>query len=94
MSIHDLSDSRGVDFVVQSINEIVSLLGATDVPSAKEVILSLMKNIGLKTTFSSLNIDLKKNWDIINQNINVERLRNNPRIFTSSSLKNFLLGIN
>ena len=89
----DLSDGRGVAYVKQSIDEIISLLGASDVSSAKEVISALMRKIGLQTTFKSLDIDLEKEWYKISQNINLERLRNNPRLFNSSSLKSLILGI-
>ena len=89
----DLSDARGIVYVKQSIDEIVSLLGASDVASAKKIISALMKKIGLQTTLKSLDIDLEQEWDKISQNINLERLRNNPRLFDSSSLKSLLFGI-
>ena len=39
---------------------------------------SFFENLGVNVNFSANNIDIKKNIDDLIQNVNVERLKNNP----------------
>lgn len=90
----DVQDPRGVSFVRQTIKDLYSKLGATDAIASKEIISGLMHSIGLKTQLSKLGIHLEQEIELILDNINIERLGNNPRSFTRESLKRILKNIN
>ncbi len=93
VSSEDVSDSRGVNYVQQSLTKLYSLLGTEDAQSARKIVQELMIDIGLATTFQDLKIDMKKNWDLINRSFNLDRLRNNPRLFTPVTLKSFFFDL-
>jgi alcohol dehydrogenase class IV len=83
-------DKRGVEFVKKTLEEIYLLLGAMNAKSAKNVLTGLMQKIGLKTRLSELKIDLYKEIDVILENVNLERLSNNPRQLNRESLEEIL----
>jgi alcohol dehydrogenase class IV len=85
----DIIDNRGVQFVQNSVDELIVLLGGSDVSSAKQILAELMDNLELERSLSALNIDLTSEWETISQNINLDRLQNNPRKFTPVLLKDF-----
>ena len=53
--------------------------------SAKQKISKLMKDVGLETRLSKLNI-MTENLDMIVHKVNIERLNNNPRILREDDL--------
>ena len=80
----DCFDQRGSDFVKKRIEEIAGFLRAKSVQQAKEIILNLMKNIGLPTK-----IDF--NGELILENAFFpERMNNNPRLVTKENLRKIL----
>ena len=89
----DLLDPRGVMYVRQTINEVVQMLGATDLMTSKSYFSQLMQKVGLETSLSELGIQREEEIELILNNINLERLVNNPRSFTEASLKQILLNI-
>lgn len=64
-----------------AIEGLIKILGCSSVEDAKGKITSLMKAIGLKTRLSELNIG-RDQLNLITDNINLERLQNNPRKLT------------
>lgn len=86
----DLLDDRGVEYVRRTIDEIVHLLGAADVQSAKHRIYSFMKAIGLATTLGELHIGEEGLEIIMQHGFNPERVKNNPRVLTREALRNIL----
>lgn len=52
-----------------------------------------MNEIGLTTSLSELNINSKADLEIIIQNVNLERLRNNPREINKGNLEKILINI-
>lgn len=87
----DSLDKRGVDYVKQTIDEIVTLLGANNVEEAANKIKKLMVGISLITRLSELGI--KKDGDIeliISRGFNPNRVNNNPRRLTEEALRKIL----
>jgi len=74
----DCNDKRGKDYVRKTIRDLVSMLGCSTPREANHAINEIMKDIGLETNLIKLGIQDEKIEDIIN-NINYERLMNNPR---------------
>jgi len=52
-----------------------------------------MKEIGLKTRLSELGIKTNDDLNIIIDNVNLERLQNNPRAVTKESLEKILKNV-
>jgi alcohol dehydrogenase class IV len=93
VSEKDISGTKSVFEIKQSIEELISLTGCKDIDEAKEKLKQLMKRINLKTRLSELNIKTKKDLDLILSNVNTERLQNNPRAITRNGLENILRNI-
>ncbi len=87
----DLLDKRGVDYVKEVINEIVTMLGADNVENAAKKITDLMKEIGLNTKLSEIGVKTQDDIEIIIKNgFNPERVKNNPRRLTEEALREIL----
>lgn len=84
VSEDDCLDQRGVDFVKRRIEEIASFLGAKDVEAGKELIISLMKSIGLPT---KIDFDMEV---VVKDAFAPERVGNNPRLVTEDNLRRIL----
>ncbi len=89
VSDEDLNDPRGIQYVQDTLKALYGLLGAKNETSAKDVITDLMSSLNLMSSLGDLNIDLNTNWERINKHINIDRLKNNPRAFTQTSLRKF-----
>ncbi len=90
----DLLDKRGVDYVKNTIKEIVELIGASNAEEASEKITNLMKEIGLSTKLSELGIETDEDIEIIIRNgFNPDRVNNNPRKLTEETLRGILYEI-
>ncbi|MES2205271.1 MAG: phosphonoacetaldehyde reductase [Pseudomonadota bacterium] len=76
---NDILDSRGVNAVKKTLDEIIYLLGYSSASEACLGLINLMKHIGLKTTLKELGI-YPHHWNnIIQEGFNPERVKNNPR---------------
>lgn len=86
----DSTVSENAEYIKRSIDELIKLMGCSNVTDAKLKISELMKSIGLKTRLSELNIKTTEDLKIIIDNVNLERLQNNPRALTGENLENIL----
>ena len=89
----DVVDGRGAAYVRKTIEEVAAVLGCRTVPEASAKILSMMKRIGLATTFAELQIDRDRAIETILREVNVERLVNNPRRVTHAQMRELLQAI-
>jgi alcohol dehydrogenase class IV len=83
----DCLDKRGVDYARKTTKEITNLLECKSEIGAKNKLTNLMRNIGLETNLRKLGIS---DLEIIIKEINLERLKNNPRLLTESNLRGIL----
>lgn len=90
LSESDHLDRRGVDFVKDSITEIVELFDCDSVEATAKKINELFHKIGIKTALQDLGIVSQQDFDLIISNINVERMNNNPRKVDKDSLYSIL----
>jgi alcohol dehydrogenase class IV len=90
---NELTDIRGMKFVRNSIEEISELLGCNTVSEAGKFIKTLIKSIGLKTNLSESGIKSDDDINIIIENVNTERMQNNPRTLTKGNLEVILRNI-
>jgi alcohol dehydrogenase class IV len=90
VSDNDIMDSRGVEYVKKSMKELFKLLKAENAMAAAGYITNFMENIGLQTKLTQLVSKEKINLDVWSENINYERLSNNPRKMTKQQCKSIL----
>ena len=84
-------DPRGLDYVKDTMNKLILLIGAHSFIEAKDKIKTLVDKIGLETRLSDLGISSQKDLEIIIKNgFNPERVKNNPRLLTESKLRRIL----
>lgn len=82
-------DERGAEYVLKTMNELSMLISGEDNKRTSQYIKDFIKGIGLEVSLSKLNIkysDLK----LILDNINLQRLANNPRKVTKNELVDLL----
>ncbi|MHA1874273.1 MAG: phosphonoacetaldehyde reductase [Candidatus Heimdallarchaeaceae archaeon] len=89
----DCNDKRGVHFVKERMNEIIGLLNCKDEVDANRYFSDLMKNIGVETQLSKLNINKKEIETILEKGFTPNRMNNNPRLVTKDALREILEAI-
>lgn len=85
-----LLDKRGTAYAREAINEIVTLLGASDVEDASNKLENLMIEIGLNVRLSELGIKRQDISLIIKRGFNPDRVNNNPRRLSGNALRKIL----
>ncbi|MFX1256851.1 MAG: phosphonoacetaldehyde reductase [Promethearchaeota archaeon] len=91
ISEEDNLDSRGVYYVKETMNELISVIGASDFLEAKKIINNLMLDIGLETKLKDLGIKSQEDIDLIVKNgFNPDRVINNPRKLNEINLRKIL----
>ena len=89
----DCADKRGVSYVRETLRNICLMFGCGDPVSAGRKIRALMSEIGLKTRLSQLGVREGPQIELLVENVNAERLMNNPRIVTKKSVRELLTGM-
>ena len=84
----DLQPGRGAEDHDTLMREILTLLGATDGPSAVERFRSFMDRLGLEPSLRRLGV--ADDLDALARGVNLERLSNNPVVFDASGLRSVL----
>lgn len=91
VSEDDIIDPRGVEYVNNVMNELISLIGASDFIEAREIIRNLIITIGLEIKLENLHIKTQEDIELIIKNgFNPERVKNNPRLLTETKLRKIL----
>ncbi len=82
VSENDCNDKRGVCFVRERLNKIISLMSCDNAIDAKTYFQELMEKIGVSHRLNKLNINQKDIELIIENGFTPDRMNNNPRIMT------------
>jgi len=90
ISLENLQDSRGVKFVKDKMRELFTILKVNTANKAKDKIINIMKKINLETSLSKLGINRNNINIIIENGFNIQRMKNNPKIFTKRELRYLL----
>lgn len=93
VSDKDLNSKKSLREVKNNLDELLLLLGCKDVREGKTLINELMHKAGLKTKLPELNIKTEEDRRLIINEVNLERLQNNPRKITKESLEKILRNI-
>jgi alcohol dehydrogenase len=81
------NDLRGADYVRETMLELNEILGARDGKEAKEKINRLMVGVGLETCLYGVGV---KDIELITNEVNEQRLKNNPRKLGKQDLRGIL----
>jgi alcohol dehydrogenase class IV len=86
VTAQDTTDARGAAHVQRSIAEIVALLGCHTPQDARERLRRFMESLGLATRVQALGLATAGVRDVVLDNVNAERMSNNPRMLNRDSL--------
>lgn len=84
------NDKRGHVFVKKNMEELLNLLGSNDIIDTVSNLRNLVKRIGVNISFKDNNIS-NTDLDFIFNNINKQRLLNNPRMIDVKEIKELFL---
>jgi alcohol dehydrogenase class IV len=84
---------NGVGSVRATLQDIQALLGVDDATQARERIEELMTAIGCPTRLGNVGVQTDADVEILVQNVNTERLQNNPRMLSQDALRHLLNNI-
>ena len=87
---HGINDSRGSSYLTNTMLQLFKLFGAENPLDCKLLWYKMMNDIGLETNISKLGICSSDDIDLISNNVNLERLNNNPVVVSEETLKNIL----
>ena len=82
----DCNDKRGAMFVKERFVELTTLIGSSSVDDASIKLLEFISSLDINTKLSDFNLNKTHIVDIV-ENINFQRLKNNPRKVTTQNLK-------
>ena len=89
----DATDPRGSEHVQKTISKINRLLDCTDALESHQKINALMRAIGCPTTLREVGVQTQSDIQALVDNVNIERLFNNPRALTAGTLRDILEGV-
>lgn len=89
----DSNDSRGADYVRNTIDDIASLLGFDTACDAERGIRQFVASLNCPTHLAEVGVTTDAQIEELVRCVNVERLANNPRRLTSESLRAILASI-
>lgn len=88
----DLADARGLQYVRDTVDRLLNLLGVTSAEEGMMRIESMMKEIGLETDVRKIGLRTKADVQELVRCVNTERLANNPRTVSPQDIP-ALLGV-
>lgn len=86
----DCNDPRGSLYVKSKVLEILTFIKATSIDAGLIKIDNLLKNIGVERNLSKLGLTNRKLLSNIIDEVNLERLNNNPRKVNRQDIKDYL----
>lgn len=86
----DCCHPDGVAPVRINLQHILTLLGADDAIQARKRIEQLMMAIGCPTRLGQVGVHTDADVEMLVQNVNIERLQNNPRMLSQDALRKLL----
>jgi alcohol dehydrogenase class IV len=86
----DVTDPRGPCQVRSAIREISELLGCQTAESARDRLTDLIRSLGLEVRLGDLGIRETADFELLRDDVNLERLKNNPRALTAPDIEQLL----
>jgi alcohol dehydrogenase class IV len=89
----DCQSQRGAEHVRRAIDEVGVLLGSRDAESSRQRITKLMESLEAPTRLRDVGIRTPADRELLVNNVNLERLANNPRKLTPEALAQIIESI-
>jgi alcohol dehydrogenase class IV len=86
----DVTDPRGPARVRGATREVAQLLGCGSAEAARDQLTDLIGAVGLEARLGSLGIEKAADFALLRDDVNVERLQNNPRALTPRDIEALL----
>ena len=87
ISLENLQDNRGIKFVKDKMSELFTILQVKTANKARDKIINIMKKINLETRLSKLGINRNSIDIIIENDFNLQRMKNNPKLVYEKDLR-------
>ena len=87
----DVLDDRGAEYVRDTMMELFNIFGVKSALDCKIKWHNLMKSIGLEYNIKNIGISSEREIDKIINNVNIDRLKNNPVRMSKRSLKELFI---
>jgi len=88
---NDVVDSRGQEYLLKTMNQLYSFFNEDSALGCRSAWYKLMKKIGMETSMSNLGIQTKDDVSKIINDVNFQRLSNNPVRVTENLLQSILV---
>lgn len=89
----DVADPRGRSYVLGTLAELATLLGCSSATECRDRIDAAMRSLGLETRLSELGISPAEALQVLENNVNMERLANNPRRLDRDAIRGIVRAI-
>ena len=89
----DCIDPRGSDHVRRRIERLLALFQCSEVEAACQRLEGVIQQVGGPVRFAQIGADSNEAIERLAEQVNAERLSNNPRALDSSTLKQLLVSI-
>ncbi len=86
----DINDKRGSQYVKNTLIELCNLMGYRTIEEGKKGLISFIEDLDLSLDIKHLGIKNNNDINLILENINTERIKNNPRLVTTDKIRDFL----
>lgn len=83
------ADPRGPAHVRQTIEQIQTILGCASPDAARDALTDMIANVGCPTRLSQVNVTGEAQIDSLVEQVNEQRLANNPRRITATEQRTF-----
>ena len=93
VTAEDCQSERAAEDVRRAIDEVQVLLGSRDPECSRQRITELIESLGLPTRLHDVGIRTPADREILVDNVNLERLANNPRKMTHEALAQIIESI-
>lgn len=86
----DCNDKRGVEYIKNKLRNIFKIFEVSDHKELKTILIQLYDEFGIDISLRKLNKSKDELFELFSKEINLERLKNNPRVLNEVTIKNII----
>ncbi len=87
---NDTIDKRGSQYVRNTLIELCTLMGFDSIEKAKKGLIDFIEELGLTLNLKTLGIRNNNDINLILDNVDAERMQNNPRLVKIENIRDFI----
>jgi len=87
---NDTIDKRGSQYVRNTLIEVCTLMGFDSIEKAKKGLIDFIEELGLTLNLKTLGIRNNNDINLILDNVDAERMQNNPRLVKIENIRDFI----